>query len=145
MSDLFLTSHTISSRHSVPRWWHKLLQYAAPAQAYRLAGHLLPWAWLVALVATVSGLYVGFLVAPTDHQQGEAYRIIFVHVPAAWMSMLIYLVMAGWSAVGLALNARLSFMMAQAMVQARAMFIWSYPPPPSATQGILSTLSLCMM
>ena len=54
------------------------------------------------------GLYIGLLVAPTDAQQGEAYRIIFIHVPAAWMSMFIYLVMAFWAAIGLIFNTRLS-------------------------------------
>jgi heme exporter protein C len=50
-----------------------------------------------------------------DAQQGQAYRIIFVHVPAAWMSMLIYLAMAGWAAVGLVFNSRLASMMACAL------------------------------
>jgi len=67
------------------------------------------------------GLYVGFFVAPTDHQQGEAYRIIFIHVPAAWMSMFIYVVMAFWAAVGLILNTRLSSMLAQALAPTGAL------------------------
>jgi heme exporter protein C len=61
-------------------------------------------------------------VAPTDHQQGESYRIIFLHVPAAWMSMFIYLVMAFWAAVGLAFNTRLSGMMASALAPTGALF-----------------------
>jgi heme exporter protein C len=68
-------------------------------------------------------------VAPTDATQGEAYRIIFIHVPAAWMSMFIYLVMAGWAGLGLALNTRLSGMMASALAPTGAMFtfvaLWS--------------------
>jgi heme exporter protein C len=68
------------------------------------------------------GLWLGLIVAPTDAQQGEAYRIIFIHVPAAWMSMFIYAVMAGWAAVSLALNARLSAMMAQALAPTGALF-----------------------
>ena len=48
----------------------------------------------------IAGLTIAFFVAPTDAQQGEAYRIIFIHVPAAWMSMFIYLVMAGWAGFG---------------------------------------------
>jgi ABC-type transport system involved in cytochrome c biogenesis permease subunit len=81
---------------------------------YPLAGKLLPWLWAIAaLLAAVAGLVVGLVVAPTDFQQGDAYRIIFIHVPAAWMSMLIYLVMAFWAAVGLVLNTRLSSMMAR--------------------------------
>jgi heme exporter protein C len=58
---------------------------------------------------------IGFLVAPTDAQQGEGYRIIFLHVPASWMSMFIYLVMAFWAGLGLAFNFRLSGMMASAL------------------------------
>ncbi|MEO8145599.1 MAG: heme ABC transporter permease CcmC, partial [Betaproteobacteria bacterium] len=54
--------------------------------------------------------------------QGEAYRIIFIHVPAAWMSMFLYLVMAGWAGLGLALNTRLSGMMASAIAPTGAMF-----------------------
>ena len=68
------------------------------------------------------GLYVGFFVAPTDRQQGEAYRIIFIHVPAAWMSMFIYVVMACWAAAGLVFNTRLSGMMASALAPTGALF-----------------------
>ena len=63
----------------------------------------------------------GFVVAPTDAQQGDAYRIIFIHVPAAWMSMFIYLVMAFWCALSLAFNTRLSAMMAQALAPTGAL------------------------
>ena len=70
----------------------------------------------------ILGLYIAFFLAPTDFQQGEAYRIIFVHVPAAWMSMFVYLIMAGWSVVGLSLNSKLSYMMAQALAPTGAIF-----------------------
>src|SRR5262249_28725104 len=63
-----------------------------------------------------------FLVVPTDARQGEVYRIAFVHVPAAGMSVFIYVVMAFWAALGLALNARLGFMMAHALAPTGAMF-----------------------
>ena len=49
----------------------------------------------------VAGLYLGLVVAPADYQQGESYRIIYIHVPSAWMSLFIYVVMAGSSAIGL--------------------------------------------
>ena len=65
---------------------------------------------------------MSFFVAPTDYKQGEGYRIIFVHVPAAWMSMFIYVVMAGWAGAGLILNTRLSAMMANALAPTGAMF-----------------------
>src|SRR5258706_479271 len=69
-----------------------------------------------------AGLYIGFFRAPTDAQQGEAYRIIFIHVPAAWMSMFLYLVMAFWAGLGLAFNTRLSGMMASAIAPTGALF-----------------------
>jgi len=99
--------------------WFK---YAAPVTFYDLAGRLAPWFAWSAAVLTLIGLYIGFVVAPTDFQQSEAYRVIFIHVPAAWMSMFIYLVMAFWSAIGLAFNTRLSFMMARALAPTGALF-----------------------
>ncbi len=99
-----------------------LYYYASPATFYPLAGKLVPWFAGLAFILTVIGLYIGFFVAPTDFQQGEGYRIIFIHVPAAWMSMFIYVVMAFWSAIGLAWNTRLSFTMARALAPTGAMF-----------------------
>jgi heme exporter protein C len=96
--------------------------FAAPSRFYALTGTLLPWLWAAAAALAVAGLAIGFFVAPTDAQQGEAYRIIFIHVPAAWMSMLIYLAMAGWAAVGWMFNARMAFMLAQALAPTGAMF-----------------------
>ena len=74
--------------------------FAAPSRFYRLAAAMNPWLWGVAIVRAVASLYVGFFVAPTDATQGDSYRIIFIHVPAAWISMVIYLAMAFWAAVG---------------------------------------------
>lgn len=99
-----------------------LYYYASPATFYQLSGKLIPWFGWSAAILTIIGLYISFFMAPTDFQQGEAYRIIFIHVPAAWMSMFIYLVMAFWGAVGLAFKTRLSFMMARALAPTGAMF-----------------------
>jgi heme exporter protein C len=96
--------------------------YASPSTFYPLAGKLIPWFAGLALILAAVGLYISFFVAPTDFQQGEGYRIIFIHVPAAWMSMFIYVVMAFWSALGLAWNTRLSFLMARALAPTGAMF-----------------------
>ena len=95
--------------------------FAVPQRFYGLAGRLIPWFAASAVLLTVLGLYIGFVVAPTDAQQGEAYRIIFVHVPAAWMSMWVYLVMATWAGVGLVFNSRLSSMMACALAPTGAL------------------------
>jgi heme exporter protein C len=97
-------------------------RYSSPQAFYPLAGKLAPLFLVIAAVLSLAGLYITFFMAPTDFQQGEAYRIIFVHVPAAWMSMIIYLAMAAWAGLGLTLNARLSFMMAQALAPTGAMF-----------------------
>lgn len=100
----------------------RLFTFAAPSRFYGLAGALIPWLWAVTIAFAVAGLYMGFFVAPTDATQGDAYRVIFIHVPAAWMSMLLYLVMAGWAVIGWAFNARLASMVARAVAPTGAMF-----------------------
>jgi heme exporter protein C len=99
-----------------------LFTFASPPRFYWLTGKLIPWLWAACIALSVAGLYVGFFVAPTDATQGEAYRVIYMHVPAAWMSMLLYLVMAFWAAIGWAFNARLASMVARAIAPTGAMF-----------------------
>ena len=98
--------------------WFK---YAAPQRFHAFAGAAVPWFSAAAVLLTLAGLYIGLLRAPTDAQQGEAYRIIFVHVPAAWMSMVVYLAMAFWAGVGLVFNARLASMLANALAPTGAL------------------------
>ena len=92
--------------------WFK---FAAPQSFFPLAGRMVPWFAGAGVLLGAIGLYLGLWVAPTDAQQGDAYRIIYVHVPAAWMSMVVYLVMAFWAAIGLIFNSRLSSMLATAL------------------------------
>jgi heme exporter protein C len=99
--------------------WFK---YSSPQTFFPLAGWLALVFGAFAIVACAIGLYLGFFAAPTDAQQGEAYRIIFIHVPAAWMSMFLYVVMALWAGIGLAFNTRLSGMMASAIAPTGALF-----------------------
>ena len=99
--------------------WYK---YSSPANFYPLAGKLIPWFAIPAALLFMAGLYVGFFVAPTDFQQGDAYRIIFIHVPAAWMGMFLYVLMAGYAGIGWAFNARLASMMATSLSITGAMF-----------------------
>ncbi len=114
------TNQTLAGeRHPARIHWFK---YASPQTFFPLAGKLIPWFASIAAVLTVVGLYIGFFVAPTDFQQGDAYRIIFLHVPAAWMSMFIYIVMACWAGIGLAWNTRVSSMMASALAPTGALF-----------------------
>lgn len=83
---------------------------------------MIPWFAFSAAILFAIGLYIGFYVAPIDAQQGEFYRIIFIHVPASMMSMFLYMVMAGYAALGLIFNTRLSAMMASAVAPTGALF-----------------------
>jgi heme exporter protein C len=103
--------------------------FSSPSTFYRPAGKLAPWFFALAAVLAAAGLYIGFVIAPVDAVQGEVYRIIFLHVPAAWMSMFLYCVLACWGAVSLIFNPRLSAMMARAIAPTGALFtfiaLWS--------------------
>jgi heme exporter protein C len=70
---------------------HKL---GSPAYFYTFAGRFIPWFWAAFLVLTAIGMYQAFFVVPADYQQGQSFRIMYLHVPAAWMSLLAYVVMA---------------------------------------------------
>ena len=92
--------------------WYR---FSSPVSFFPLAGSGSYAFGILAALFAGAGLFVALFVAPTDATQGDAYRIIYLHVPAAWMAMFIYLVMAGWSAFALGFNTRLSGMMAQAL------------------------------
>ncbi|WP_290867118.1 heme ABC transporter permease CcmC [Aquabacterium sp.] len=109
-------------RQTGQTWCQRLLQWASPQRAYPLAERLAPWCLTVALLLSAVGLYLGLFVAPTDHQQRDAYRIIYVHVPAAWLGMVVYVAMAFWAALGWVLNTRLSSLMARALAPTGAIF-----------------------
>ncbi len=98
------------------------LRYASPRPFYRLAGKMIPGFAIAALLLVMPGIQIALFVAPTDAVQGDVYRIMFVHVPAAWMSMLLYVVMAAYAALGLVLNTHLSAMMARAIAPTGALF-----------------------
>lgn len=79
-------------------WFHK---FGSPPHVYRLAGRLTPWfAWPAAITILI-GLYGGLVLAPPDYQQGDGFRIIYVHAPSAWLSVMIYTTMASAAFVGL--------------------------------------------
>ena len=99
--------------------WFK---YSAPSTFYGLAARLVPWFGWTAVFLFALGMYLSFFVAPTDVTQSEAYRIMFIHVPASILSMFIYLVMAAYAALGLIFNTRLSSMMASALAPTGALF-----------------------
>ena len=98
--------------------------FSSPSTFYRLAGWLAPWFFGLAAILSATGLYYGFIVAPTDAQQGEVYRVIFIHVPAAWMSMFLYFVMAAYAAASLTFNTRLGAMMARSLAPWGTYWAW---------------------
>ena len=84
--------------NSFMKWFHK---WGSPPWFYRVSGKMLPWLTGLFVITLVYGLYAGLVLAPADYQQGDSFRIIYVHVPAAWMGMFIYMVMAAAALVHL--------------------------------------------
>jgi heme exporter protein C len=97
-------------------------KYASPKYFYDLSGTLIPWLTGATLLLLGTGLYLGLFVAPPDYQQGESVRIMYIHVPAAWMSMFVYVVMATAGAVALVWNVKLAEMLAAASAPIGASF-----------------------
>ena len=79
-------------------WFHRL---GSPPHVYALAARLTPWFAWPAAALILAGLYGGLVLAPPDYQQGDDFRIIYVHAPSAWMSLMVYVTMAVAAAVGL--------------------------------------------
>ena len=94
--------------------WQTLTKYASPRHFHRLACVWTPvFAWLAALLFAV-GLLGGLVFAPPDYQQGDGFRIIYVHVPCAWMSLAVYMVMAACGGAGLIWKTKVSDSLARA-------------------------------
>jgi heme exporter protein C len=100
-------------------WFHRL---GSPPYIYRLAARLTPWfGWLAALTI-IGGLYGGLVLAPADYQQGDDFRIMYVHVPSAWMSLMVYTTMAISAGVGLIWRIKVSHAVAAACAPIGASF-----------------------
>ncbi|HEY3488256.1 MAG TPA: heme ABC transporter permease [Gammaproteobacteria bacterium] len=102
--------------------WDFFYKLASPRYFYEFAGRCLPWLTVPCVLLFAAGLYDGFLLAPPDYQQGESYRIMFVHVPAAWMSLFVYVFMAVNAGIGLIWRIKLSEIMARASAPVGAAF-----------------------
>ena len=97
-------------------------KFSSPRNFYFMAGRLIPWLGWACLLIMLAGLYYGLVEAPPDYQQGESYRIMFIHVPSAWMSMFIYMVMASAGAIGLIWRIKLADIVASASAPIGAAF-----------------------
>jgi heme exporter protein C len=107
----------------LPRALENLLkQLSSPAGFYALGGRLIPWLGGACALVLAVGLYWGLVIAPADYQQGESYRIMFVHVPSAWMSLFVYVVMALAGAVGLIWRIKTAEVIAVSSAPIGAMF-----------------------
>lgn len=94
----------------------------SPSAFYRVAGRLLPWCAGAAVVLTVLALALALLVAPLDAARGDASRVVFVHVPAAWTSLLLYFAMAAWAALALASRQRVPALLMCALAPTGILF-----------------------
>ncbi len=102
--------------------WKFLHKFSSPKYFYDLSGKMLPWlAWACAIFM-LAGLYGGLIEAPADYQQKDAFRIIYIHVPSAWMSLFVYMVLAGAGAVGLIWRIKLADVVAASSAPIGASF-----------------------
>jgi heme exporter protein C len=92
----------------VSRFFHRT---ASSPHFYALADKFIPWLMAIFLILLGLGLYGGLYQAPADYQQGDSYRIIYIHVPAAWMSLFIYVLMAIMGAIALIWHMKLAEVM----------------------------------
>jgi heme exporter protein C len=102
--------------------WKWIQAFASPKNFYQISQKIIPWFLVPFIILALVGLYWGLIVAPVDYQQGESYRIMFIHVPAAWMSMFIYLVLAISGGIGLIWQIKLAYVVAKVSAPIGAAF-----------------------
>lgn len=114
-------AHSSESKHTGNSWvWFH--RFGSPSYFYRFAscwGSRAGWASLILLLI---GAYMGLFVAPPDYQMGDSFRIIYVHVPTAWMSLSVYVVMAAAAAIGLIWKMKVSFCVSRSCAPIGAAF-----------------------
>ncbi len=102
--------------------WKWIQAFASPQNFYHTSKKIIPWVLVPFIISSVVGLYWALVIAPIDYQQGESYRIMFVHVPAAWMSMLVYLILAIAGGIGLIWRIKLASVVAKVSAPIGASF-----------------------
>lgn len=99
-----------------------LHRFANPGRFVRVAEKILPWSGGLAVAALGAGLYLSLFASPADYQQGESVRIMYVHVPAAWMALFVYTIIAAASAASLIWRHPLADLVARASAPVGAGF-----------------------
>ncbi|HCQ70200.1 MAG TPA: heme ABC transporter permease [Gammaproteobacteria bacterium] len=102
--------------------WKWIQAFASPQNFHRISKKLIPWFLYPFIALTLVGLYWALIKSPPDYQQGESVRIMYVHVPAAWMSLFIYVVMAVAGAIGLIWQIKLANVVASVSAPIGAAF-----------------------
>ncbi|WP_339827323.1 heme ABC transporter permease CcmC [uncultured Arenimonas sp.] len=100
-------------------WFHQL---GSPPTFDRFAARWTPWGFGLGLVGMAIGIYGALLVVPADYQQGDSFRILYIHVPAAWMSLFVYGLMAVYAAIALIWRIKLAEILAMACAPVGALF-----------------------
>ncbi|KEA64271.1 Cytochrome c-type biogenesis protein CcmC, putative heme lyase for CcmE [Marinobacterium lacunae] len=95
----------------MPRWFYQL---ASPRWCYQICGKLLPWFTVAALALLIGGTLWALIFAPADYQQGNSFRIIYLHVPSAILAQSCYMLMAVAGAIGLIWKMKVADMVAKA-------------------------------
>ena len=101
------------------KWFHQL---ASPPHFYRIAAALIPWFMIPGIALIAYGTWAGLFLAPADYQQGDAFRIIYVHVPSAYLSLMAYTMMAVGGAIGLIWRMKLAHAVGAAVAPIGAAF-----------------------
>jgi heme exporter protein C len=101
------------------RWFHQL---GSPPTFDRFAARWAPWAYALGAALMAVGMYMALFVVPADYQQGDSFRILYVHVPSAWMSMAIFALMALYAAIALIWRIKLCEILAMACAPSGAAF-----------------------
>jgi len=103
----------------VVRWFHQL---GSPPYFDRFAARWIPWAYAIGLACMAWGAYLALFVVPADYQQGDSFRILYIHVPSAWMSMAVFALMAFYAAIALVWRIKLAEILAMACAAPGAAF-----------------------
>ena len=101
----------MAKKQWMPRWFY---QMASPKWCYEFTGKLLPWFMALAIICLGAGAIWGLMFAPEDYQQGNSFRIIYIHVPSAILAQSCYMMMAIVGAIGLIWKMKVADMVAYA-------------------------------